>query len=259
MSSETTNTNPDYVDIFEARGDLYNEAAEIAPHAREIERQMLIDLLDIQPDDVVCDAPAGGGYLADSIGALVADPTQVVCVEPSVTFAQKIDPTFTSHVAPLDALPLDDGSMDRVGSLAGLHHLRDKATFFAEAFRVLKPGGLVAIADVVVGTPSAEFLNGAVDRYTSTGHRGEFLNENECATLLSAVGFEQVAEEHRKFHWEFGSMDELVTYCKVLFGMVEATEEQVREEILAVFPVEKDGDLTRLPWSLAYGVGVKPA
>jgi hypothetical protein len=68
-----------------------------------------------------------------------------------------------------------------------------------------------------------------------------------------------VGEEHRKFHWEFGSMDELVTYCKVLFGMVEATEEQVREEILAVFAVENDGDVTRLPWSLAYGVGVKPA
>ncbi|HET6726293.1 MAG TPA: hypothetical protein VFH85_09855 [Gammaproteobacteria bacterium] len=50
-----------YVDIFNARGDHYNEAARIQPLARDVERRILIDLLKVERQHYICDAPAGGG------------------------------------------------------------------------------------------------------------------------------------------------------------------------------------------------------
>jgi SAM-dependent methyltransferase len=247
----------DYLSTFEARGDLYNDAALIAPRARHGERQILIDLLRVEPHHIVIDAPAGGGYLAEGIRDLVREPRQIVCVEPSRKFAAAIDGAFTSHISPLDDMPLRSGTVDRVGSLAGLHHLADKAWFVQEAYRVLRPGGLIVVGDVLERTPVAGFLNGPVDLYTTTGHRGAFLREAECGGLLAAAGFVVKSEEHRRCDWEFESVDQLVRYCRTLFGMVKATEHQVREAVAQFLPLETSAASIRLPWSLVYGVGVK--
>jgi len=48
---------------------------------------------------------------------------------------------------------IGNNSVDRVLSLAGLHHLtaKQKQQFFFEAHRVLRPGGLIVVADVMQG------------------------------------------------------------------------------------------------------------
>lgn len=49
------------------------------------------------------------------------------------------------------ALPLPDGAFDRVYSQNVLMNISDKAGAYREAFRVLRPGGIAALAHLNAG------------------------------------------------------------------------------------------------------------
>ena len=247
-----------YAQIFDARGDAYNRAGRRCPGARSVERELLLDRLDLRPGQRVADAPAGGGYLAEGLAGRLGTAADVLCVEPSAEFMRGVPPGFARLRCALESWALRDGCLDRLGSLAGLHHVADKPRFLAEARRVLVPGGLLACADVRVGTPVATFLNDAVDRLTATGHRGWFFAAGEAAQLLAGAGFTAVREEHCHFDWRFPDRDTLWTYCGELFGLVKAAPGQVEAEVRRRFEVREAADGVRLPWSLVYAVGRKP-
>jgi ubiquinone/menaquinone biosynthesis C-methylase UbiE len=68
-----------------------------------------------------------------------------------------------------EPLPFADGSFDRVVSGLVLEHLHDLGAFFAEAHRVLRPGGRA----VVTAMHPAMFLKGVAARFTdpATGEK----------------------------------------------------------------------------------------
>ena len=257
LSDQAERQVDSYVDTFETRGDSYNAASAINESARNTERDLLIQLMDVDKQHVVCDAPAGGGYLADGLRGLLDRSEQLVCVEPSKTFAKPLSPDYTIFNSSISEMPVGEETFDRIGSLAGLHHVYDKLRFFKEAARTLKPGGLVVIGDVRTRTSVAKFLNGPVDRFTLSGHTGMFLRPDEYSRGFEKAGLEPVLEQVHHFNWRFHSIDQMVDYCKSLFGMVKATRSQVKTELHKHFEIESDAGQVMMPWSLVYGVGRK--
>jgi len=247
-----------YEEIFNQRGHLYNRACQRYPQARETERKLLLDLLDLQPGLVVCDAPAGGGYLADGIMPPTGEHLRIVCVEPSPIFAKGIPPRFERVVASLHSLTLATHSVDRVGSLAGLHHLEPKTDFFKEAYRILKSGGRFSVADVLDGSAPALFLNDTVDRLSDTGHQGVFLQRGELTSFLKTSGFVSVQEDYHQFTWDFSDMPAMAEYFKDLFGLTKGSLEHVRDEVRHALSVTVSAEGAHACWSLLYASGIKP-
>lgn len=242
----------DYRRTFELRGGSYNAAHALAPAARESERALLLDRLDLRPGLRILDVPAGGGWVADGLRACTSGVT-TVCLEPAAAFAAGIDATHARVRGALVALPFAGASFDRVASLAGTHHLEDRLAFFRECRRVLRPGGRFVVADAAAASPAARFLNGPVDRFTSTGHHGRFFAAGEATDLLLRAGFVDAREEHVPFAWTFADRGTLVRFCALLFGLVRATEDDVAAALDAQFAIAEDADgRASLPWSLVY-------
>lgn len=231
---------------------FYRASERIAPDARCEERERLLDLLEIEPHHVVCDVPAWGGYLARGI----SDPSRVICLDSTAGIVH-CPGSKIIQCSMNGRLSLRDGTVDRVGSLVGLHHLFDRSKFLHETYRILRFGGILALAEVAEGSKVAAFLNGPVHEYSYRGHRGTFLKTGELTAMISGVGFSWCSERLVPLQWQFDSHEQMVLYCKTLFQLTKASEDQVARLIEEHFDVTMKGDATTIDWALIYGAGRK--
>ncbi|MCW5636125.1 MAG: methyltransferase domain-containing protein [Rubrivivax sp.] len=98
-----------------------------------------------------------------------------------------------------EALPLPDASVDVVLSNGVLNLAPDKLAVLAEAWRVLRPGGALYLADVVLARPLDELARANPALWAAC--IGGALHEPLLGPLLAAAGFVsvQVAARHDPF------------------------------------------------------------
>lgn len=218
-----------YEESFHHRGSAYDRAMRAHPFARQEEFSQVIERARLAPGMLMADVPAGGGYLAAHLPSGVRWQGH----EPCTSFQEG----GGSHGAPTNARPLlpfpwANASIDRVVSLAGVHHQEDKLPFFREVRRVLAPDGLLVLSDVAAGSATAAFLDGYVGRHNSTGHEGHYLG-SETIRELQAAGLVTVSDELVDLHWAFRDENALADFCSLLFdlsdqgsaGLLEAARE----------------------------------
>jgi SAM-dependent methyltransferase len=164
--------------------------------------------------------------------------------------------------APPDALPLPDACADAVLFSAVLHHAdaAERRRIYAEALRVLRPGGRIVVADVIAGSPQDAWLNGFVDAHNPLGHRGMFFTEADAAGLAEA-GFVRVAAERRAYPWRFAGPAQRRDFLRRLFYTPGVSDAEMETALPACFPgLDADpASPASLPWELLFLVGEKAA
>jgi len=210
-----------YADIFDQRGQRYHQAMVDYPLARQAEFAVVLDLLDLSAHSILCDAPSGGGYLRNFISV---PGVKLYSVETSAAFAQEVadfEDNTTLLCKTIADLPLTNDSVDRVVSLAGLHHVNPQIDFYREAQRILAPHGILVVADVQAGSEVDRFLNDFVDQHSTMGHQGLFLGKHTLSQL-EACGFEIVSSQVQSYTWQFPHPAAMAQYCQMLFGIDKA-------------------------------------
>lgn len=115
-------------------------------------RPLVVSEVAAVTPQAVADVGSGTGTLAIALAAATGAEVQAVDPDPSITAQARAKAgsgrvTWTEGWA--DALPLADASVDAVTCTLVLHHLdaATKAAAVREMHRVLRPGGLVVVAD----------------------------------------------------------------------------------------------------------------
>jgi SAM-dependent methyltransferase len=243
-----------YEEIFEKRGHLYHKAMTLYPEARREEFDNIIKLAQIRHGHIICDIPSGGGYLKN----FIYNRVDVVSIETSRAFAKLCKANGNSYVlhTNLNNLPIKTNSVDRVLALAGLHHVEDKRSFYLESYRILKSEGIFCIADARQGSMVSMFLDVFVNEHNSMGHRGAYLDENtKCE--LEKCGFDVNYSSAIKYYWRFASIDDMVAYFQLLFGIDKASHEEILYGIAKYLGYSRVNKEYCLNWELTFYRAIK--
>lgn len=129
---------------------------------------------DLKPGEVVLDLGSGAGFDSILAARQVGPGGRVIGVDMTPAMVAKARANAAGlgleniefHEAFIEDLPLDDGSIDVVISNGVINLSPDKDAVFAEAFRVLKPGGRMQISDIVVERQVPEPARSNIDLWT---------------------------------------------------------------------------------------------
>lgn len=242
-----------YQAIFRQRADRYHAAMAAFPRARRQEFEQAVARLDLHPGCDLCDVPAGGGYLADY---LPPDDIFLLCLETAREFASHCPRNPDQRVleTTLETLPLAAGSVDRILSLAAMHHVLDKPALLREFSRILRTGGQVVVADAEAGSATAAFLNEFVDRYNSMGHDGRFIDAAfiDRIDTIDECGLRVTAVDRPPLTWSFASRVDLVDFCRHLFGLDRAADRDIVAGVADYFDLRESDVGVEFDWQLVY-------
>lgn len=106
----------------------------------------LLGLAGVGPGDRVLDVATGPGYLAAAAVARGADAVGVDVAPRVVALARRLVPAAEFHVADAATLPFPQASFDVAVAGFLLTHLDNPSAALAELVRVVRSGGVVALA-----------------------------------------------------------------------------------------------------------------
>jgi ubiquinone/menaquinone biosynthesis C-methylase UbiE len=133
------------------------------------------DLAGLQPGESVLDLGSGSGMDAFIAALRVGDSGHVVGVDMTEQQLHKANRLREEHglsqtsfrFGHIEQLDLEDGSFDVVISNGVINLAPDKDQVFREAARTLRPGGRLAMADIVTEVPLTEAIVSDVDLWAS--------------------------------------------------------------------------------------------
>jgi arsenite methyltransferase len=194
-------------------------------------------LIELEPGQVVLDLGSGGGIdvllsarrvgqTGKAYGVDMTDEMLALAREnqrkAGITNVEFLKGT-------IEAVPLPDGSVDVVISNCVINLSSDKDAVLREAFRVLKPGGRLAVSDVIVRGELPPDIRRSMELWV--GCIAGALEEAEYAAKLRAAGFTDIGIEP----WRIYSVDDARGFLADSGVDVDRAASQLQGRVVSAF------------------------
>lgn len=197
-----------------------------------------VAIAELQPGEVVLDLGSGGGIDCFLAARKVGPTGRVIGLDMTPDMlklaqrnARKLGARNVEfRYGEMEDIPLPDESVNVILSNCVINLSPDKDAVFAEAYRVLQPGGRLSVSDVVVDGELPAALREKLDSWADCV--GGALDESVYLDKMRRAGFEQVAVRSREYvkiseydGWEEG---------RALFLAAGVTPEQLDHKVASV-------------------------
>lgn len=185
----------------------------------------------------ILDVATGHGGFLKTLADWFRDFSEGIGVDPKEdrieTAAKDADSRLQFRVMDAEQLAFEDGYFDTVAIRHSLHHLRNADKVLAEMMRVLKPGGLLIVGEVIQD-PETEKPNsqrhihhwwGKVDQARGVPHFATFTKDEVVAiTRPLSLADEQIIE-----YFEESTEDEEAEFLEYMIDVSEKEIQKLRE------------------------------
>lgn len=194
-------------------------------------------LAELRPGETVLDLGSGGGIdvllsarrVGPSGHAYGLDMTDQMLAVAEENRRKSGLENVTFLKGEIEDIPLPDGSVDVIISNCVINLSGDKDRVIREAFRVLKPGGRLAVSDVVVRGQVPSEIRKSMELWV--GCVAGALGDYEYVAKLAKAGFEQIDIEPTRVY----SLDDARTFLAGQGLDVDALARQVEGRFISGF------------------------
>ena len=166
-------------------------------------------IASLRPGEAVLDLGSGAGFDCFLAAKQVGEDGFVIGVDMTPEMLSKARQNaakgaFTNvefRLGEIEHLPVGDASIDVTISNCVINLSPDKKKVFAEAFRVLKPGGRLAVSDIITTADLPDHIRNDLALYAGCVSGAASLNEIE--SFLRQVGFEHIRITPKESSREF--------------------------------------------------------
>jgi arsenite methyltransferase len=175
-------------------------------------------IANLKPGMVVVDLGSGGGIDVFLSAKKVGDSGKVIGIDATPEMIYRARETSRNNgfknvefrLGEIEHIPLEGGIADVVISNCVINLSPDKEQVFRDAFRVLKPGGKIAISDIVLLKDLPEDIRSDLGSWSSCVSGA--VSEQEYIGAMKKAGFEKVKVEERVVY----THEQLTDYLKDL-------------------------------------------
>ena len=158
-----------------------------------------LGIATLRPGETVIDLGSGGGFDCFLAANKVGETGRVIGVDMTpdmISKARKNAEKIGTHnvefrLGEIEHLPVPDESADLIMSNCVINLSADKPQVYQEVFRVLKPGGRLAITDIVATAPLPEDVQQDLTLVSACVGGASLLEETK--QMLEEKGFENIS------------------------------------------------------------------
>ena len=198
-------------------------------------------LAGLKKGETVVDLGSGAGFDCFLAAKAVGPTGRVIGVDMTHEMIEKARANAAKgkyrnvefRLGEIESLPVADNSADAIISNCVINLSPDKPRVFAEAFRILKPGGRLMVSDIVLLKPLPAAIQKSVAAYigclSGASLKGDYLKG------IRAAGFERVeVQDETSFPFELMENDPTARAAVTKLNLSRARLKEVAAAILSV-------------------------